>query len=112
MDKAGELMIGAAKRIERVCAPNPQAALDRHGRGSGTGIGATKRVAVPAYGNRNRWSVGDGLKLRANCLAFRGYRSPFWYVPMSSALASTWPRIARSTCDFVAPLRSSVISSA
>jgi hypothetical protein len=42
----------------------------------------------------------------------RCYRSPFWYVPMSSALASTCPRIARSICDFVAPLRSSVISSA
>jgi len=27
-------------------------------------IGATKRVAVPAYGNRNRWSVGNGLTLR------------------------------------------------
>ena len=64
MDKAGASMIGAAKRIERVCAPNPQAALDRHGRRSGTGVGATKRVAVPAYGNRNRWFVGDGLTLR------------------------------------------------
>ena len=43
---------------------------------------------------------------------FPGYLSPFWYVPMSSALASTWPCIARSICDFVAPCRSSVISSA
>jgi hypothetical protein len=55
---------GRLNMVGRVCAPNPQAALDRHGRRSGTGIGATKRVAVPAYGNRNRWSVGDGLTLR------------------------------------------------
>jgi len=48
-------------RIERMCSPNPQAALDRHGRRSGTAIGATKRVAVPAHRNRDRWCVGDGL---------------------------------------------------
>ena len=52
------------------------------------------------------------LTLAATMPAFPGYLSPFWYVPMSSALASTWPCIARSICDFVAPLRSSVISSA
>jgi len=47
-----------------VCSPNSQAALDRHGRRSGTGTGATNRVALPAHGNRNRWSVGDGLRLQ------------------------------------------------
>jgi len=52
------------------------------------------------------------LTLAPTMPAFPGYLSPFWYVPMSSALASTWPCIARSICDFVAPLRSSVISSA
>src|SRR6516164_8948255 len=56
--------VGAAKRLERVYSPNPQAALDRHGRRRRTAIGATKRMAVPAHRNRNRWSVGDGLTLR------------------------------------------------
>ena len=72
MDKAGESMVSSEDASnECVRAAQPQAALDRHGRRSGTGIGATKRVAVPAYGNQNRWSVGDALKLRANCLASR-----------------------------------------
>jgi hypothetical protein len=46
---------------------------------SGTGTGANKRVALLAYENRNRWSMGDGLALLApdQCMAWRGYRSPF-----------------------------------
>src|SRR5262245_60554673 len=42
----------------------------------------------------------------------RSYGLRFGYVPISSALARTWPRIACSICGFVASLRSSLISSA
>jgi hypothetical protein len=64
-----------------------------------------RKVGIGQHGNAH----GSRLQLmpRPRC-----YRSPFWYVPMSSALASTWPCIARSIWDFVAPFRSSVISSA
>jgi hypothetical protein len=41
--------------------------LDRHGRRSGTSIGATKRVALPAYGNRNRWTVATTDVRRRLC---------------------------------------------
>jgi hypothetical protein len=59
-----------------------------------------------------RNAIIRALTLAVIMPAFPGYLSPFRYVPMSSALASTWPCIARSISDFVAPLRSSVISSA
>jgi hypothetical protein len=77
-------------------------------------VSMQKRRQLAESCNRD---LGGEHHLRRNTLAvimpaFPGYLSPFWYVPMSSALASKWPCIARSICDFVAPRRSSVISSA
>ena len=66
-----EIFNGPARRFEdsaQRSASNECVRLIRKLRWIGmddeAGIGATKRMAVPAHRNRNRWPVGDGLTLR------------------------------------------------